>query len=276
MSSPTPTQAFRNNVPRTRSSLPSRTGAPSPSTFTSSPSTPAKLPSLVQRRRSKPEATQHHYPFEDLNISTSHDSIMAQLSLASTPTVQAPARAPIASPKAYVVVTDANFKARPHRLGDCLAHPFGCSCEKVQRPTMGQNEAWQVMSMRFKAVHDTDVCWNQRHVLLNPLSTGANAPLQRRESEPLPHLAAATNVEDLRESEPRGGKSVEKVLLPTRRTGPAVLAVPTRVATKLKLQAKGHDSRAGAASRARDSLPTSPARLSLRSRAAGGVHVNYL
>ena len=188
MSSPTSTQAFRNNVPGTKSFWPSHAGTPSPSTLTSSPpadcspypssvKTPAKLPSLIQRRRSQIEATQH-YPFADLNV---EDCIMDQLSMASTPTVQrstnsfskirrersvsvivsgaatttAPDRgAPIAPPPAaYVAVTDANFKAHRHRHGDCLAHPSGCSCEKVQRPIMGQDEAWQVMSMRFKAVH---------------------------------------------------------------------------------------------------------------------------
>ena len=46
--------------------------------------TPAKLPSLTQRRRHSTEATtQHQYPFSDLDA---EDGIMDQLSLAGTPT----------------------------------------------------------------------------------------------------------------------------------------------------------------------------------------------
>ena len=146
-------------------------------------------PALMKRRRSQIEATQHSYPLADPNV---EDCIMDQLSMASTPTVQrstnntfskitAPDRgAPIAPPPAtYVAVTDGNFKAHRHRHGDCLAHPsVSCGCEKVQPPTMGPNEAWQVMSMRFKAVHRVpDTCWNQLLALLDPLSTGADAPI---------------------------------------------------------------------------------------------------
>ena len=236
-------------------------------------------------------------------------SVSGIVSGATTPTTAPDRRASIGSlPAAYVAVTDANFKAHHHRHGSCLAHPSGCDCEKVQRPTMGQNEAWQVMSMRFKAVHrDPDACWDQRLALLDPLSTGAdapiqrrasaplphqakitpvsasaNAPIKRRESEPLPRRAAAANVEDLRERAPRGGKGVVKVLarLPARSTGPAVLAVPSRVAQRLK--PVGHDSRAGAASRhggARDErdvpLPIRVS-LSLPSRTMGGVRVSYI
>ena len=78
----------------------------------------------------------------------------------------------------YFVVTDANFKAQHHRHGECLAHPRGCDCERVQRPTMGQDEAWQVMALRFKAGHGP-FAFLQRP-LLAPISTGANAPLERR------------------------------------------------------------------------------------------------
>ncbi|KAJ1484843.1 hypothetical protein T484DRAFT_1795662, partial [Baffinella frigidus] len=337
MWSPTSTQAFQYNVPGARSSWPSRAGAPSPSISASSPpaagnpspssvKTPAKLPSLVQRRRSTIDATKHQYPFADLN---EEDSIITELSMASTPitptaqrntnttskirrarsnsvvvsncgttttapfaTIASPTAAytyvepfaPIASPAAAYtyddvsdddVVTDANFKVHRHRHGGCLAHPSGCDCEKVQRPTMGQNEAWQVMSLRFKAVH-APTAWHQPPALLTPISAGANAPLERRESDPLPRRvngatllapvstganaplkrresgpaplrATAPRVEDLREREPRGGKSIEKVLsrLPARSTGPAVLAVPSHVAQRLK--PVGHDSRAGAA-----------------------------
>ncbi|KAJ1484842.1 hypothetical protein T484DRAFT_1795661, partial [Baffinella frigidus] len=239
-----------------RSSWPSRAGAPSPSACTSSPKpaaspnpssvkTPTKLRSL-QSRRSKTDATQHHFPFADQN---EEDSIIDELSLAGTPTVQ----------RNTNVVTDANFKAHRHRRGGCLAHPSGCDCEKVQRPTMGQNEAWQVMSLRFKAVHTPTLCTPSaaakpklerresdplpRRVngatLLAPVSTGTNAPLKPRESDPVPRHAP--RVDDLRE------RSIEKVLsrLPARSTGPAVFAVPSRVAQRLK--PVGHDSRAGAA-----------------------------
>ena len=353
MWSPTRTQAFRHNVPQARPSWDSRSGAPSLSTFTSSPEharfphlfcvqTPAKLPSLVQRRRSQTEATKHNYPFADLN---EEDCTISAISLACTPTAQrttntvseirrarsnsvivssacsttSPSRgAPIVSPSAActsmfsddsddVVVTDANFKARRHLQGECLAHPWGCDCEKVQRPTMGQNAAWQVMATRFKSVYspavghqppalgapspaganaklerrESELLPNRANgaTLLAPVSAGANAPLKRGASEPIPHHATVPNEEDLRGRERRGGKSIEKVLsrLPGRSTGPAVLAVPTRVATKLRLQAEGHDSRVGAASRhewAKDILPTSRARLSLLSKTTGGVRIN--
>ena len=220
------------------------------------------------------EATKHHYSFADLNV---EECVIDQLSLASTPTVQrstntftkirrersvsvvvsgaattttttAPDRgAPIAPPPAaYVAVTDANFKAHRHQHGDCLAHPSGCDCEKVQRPTMGQDEAWQVMSMRFKAVHRDPAA----------RSAGANGPRI---------------------------KSVVKVLscLPARSTGPAVLAVPSRVAQRL--EPVGHDSRAGTVSRhggardARDVFPTSRTSLHpLPPRTTGGVRVSCL
>ncbi|KAJ1482219.1 hypothetical protein T484DRAFT_3636491 [Baffinella frigidus] len=298
MWSPTRTPAFRNNVPMTRSSCPtrsswdSRTSTPSPSTFTSSPKsagspspssvkTAAKLPSLVQRRRSTIDATKHNFPFADLN---EEDAIIAELALAGTPMVQRNTNG----------VTDANFKAHPHLLGECLAHPWGCDCEKVQQPTVGQKEAWQAMALRYKAVHGPALCTpsaaakpklerreiyplTRRTAVFAPSSPGANAPFERLRSAPLPHHANAPHVEDLREREPRGAKSIEKVLsrLPARSTGPSVLATPPRVAQRLK--PTGHDSRAGAPSRygaAKDAIDvhrTSRVRASVSSKTVDGV-----
>jgi hypothetical protein len=91
--------------------------------------------------------------------------------------------------------------------------------------------------------------------------------------------------------ERRGAKFMEKVFprLPAMSNGPVVLAVPTRVATKLELQAVGHDSRAvsprlkplrrydiltGAApghGRAMDVLPISSVRATLSSQTRYGV-----
>jgi hypothetical protein len=116
------------------------------------------------------------------------------------------------------VITNANFVACRHtRSNPCLAHSgiVPCDCEAVQRPTMGQNEAWTVMSRRFKAVHDA---WRNElpplRVPCAPLSTGASHERrpQRSSSSPLgdrhaPILAHA----------------------PARRSCPAVLAVPSRV-----------------------------------------------
>jgi len=153
---------------------------------------------------------------------------MAELSLASAPILQRSTittidtckfrraalsvrGAPIASPSATfvfpddgydVVVTDANFKAYRHLFGDCLAHPRGCDCERVQRPSMGQKEAFEQLALRFKAVHHPlTIAFHQRPVLLAPISTGADAPLERNRSDPLPHAANAPLVEDLRERE---------------------------------------------------------------------------
>ncbi|KAJ1484835.1 hypothetical protein T484DRAFT_1795640 [Baffinella frigidus] len=333
-----------------RSSGPSRAGAPSPSAFASFPpaagspnlSSVTKLRSLVQSRRSKPGTTKHRYPFADLN---EEDSIIAELSLASTPTAQrnttatskirralsnssivsgagtttAPTPfAPIASPTAAytyvfpddpktlnpnpqthcvfpddaddVVVTDANFKAHHHRHGECLAHPSGCECEKVQRPTLGHSEAWKLLARRFKAAHGRSC---------TPSSSGTNAenaPLERHRSDrreglldaptsspqsavpsrhhvprqlrglALPDRANAPRGEDLRESERR---EKARSRLPARSSTPAVLAAPTRVAQRLKLV--GNDSRArsmpryGGARDARDVLPTSRKRPSKKS-----------
>ena len=95
-----------------------------------------------------------------------------------------------------VIVTDANFKAQRHRYGECLAHPLRCDCEKVQRPTMDQNEAWQVLALRFKAVRT----YGTRSTPLAPLSTGTNAPFERISSDRLFNRANAPHVEDLRKS----------------------------------------------------------------------------
>ncbi|KAJ1489018.1 hypothetical protein T484DRAFT_1781259 [Baffinella frigidus] len=73
MASPTPTQAFRNNLPRTRSSWPSRAGAPSPSTFALSSSvacspqppaikTTAKLAWASWSNASSPTSPTTHLP----------------------------------------------------------------------------------------------------------------------------------------------------------------------------------------------------------------------
>ena len=333
----TPTQALRPNTHLRPRRLPvvcdqsrpiwdSRTSTPL-SRFASSPSaagspnqcsvkTPAKLPSLSQRRRSTTKAAQHIYPFAD---SAEEDFVIAEFALACTPTAQrntntisefrrarsdpgnvsgaytVPARAPPSAASNFVftdddndAVTGANFKARRHLRNECLAHPWGCDCEKVQLPTMGQNEAWQVMAIRYKAVQRYALCetqstlfapisnganttlerkesdaLNPRTVVLAPLSSGADAPLKRRESDPVSNRANAPRVEEQRESVRRATRI--SAVLPrhlARRSTPAVLAVPTRVATKLKLHAAAHASRAlnaRAASRhgaARDVLPT--------------------
>ena len=168
---PTPTQAFRNIV-----------------------RSPKEFSDQTIAKRSKTEGSQQHYNFADLRTSSEirpawSDSVI----ILGTCTTNAPAHnAPIAPlAAAYVVVTDANFQAQGHRHGECLAHPWGCDCEKVQRPTMGQHAAWQVMATRYKAVHGPAVC------AFSP-ATGANAPLERRASEPPTHRANAPHVEDLR------------------------------------------------------------------------------
>jgi len=149
---------------RSRPNWDSRTSTPS--SFASSPSvasspnpcsvkTPTKLPSLSQRRRSA-EAAQHIYPFADLN---EEDYIMDALALAGPPMAQRNInttsefrRAPGIVSGAYTTtpppsaagtfvftdddndaVTEANFTARRHLRDECLAHPWGCGCEKVQR-----------------------------------------------------------------------------------------------------------------------------------------------
>jgi hypothetical protein len=211
-----------------------------------------------------------------------------------------------------LVITDATFKARRHLRDECLSHLWGCDCEKVQLPTMSQDEALQVLAFRYTAVR-THGFWATRSTPLSPLSTGANAPLERNVSDSPSHRANTPHAKDLREHkciEAGLEKVFEKALPPhrprsrgygwwrpasdTRAPGaissgtegalerreratallrteerrervrrtksisavfprhnarsstPAVLAVPTRVATKLNLQAAAHASRARA------------------------------
>jgi hypothetical protein len=225
------------------------------------------------------------------------DSIIAELTLDSTPILQRSSTTctfVLSDDGDDIVVTDANFKARHHLFGDCLAHPWGCDCEKFHRPTMGQNEALQLLALRFKAVHHP----------IAPLPHAANAPhvedlrewehidavldaLLERVPRRHPVLSSAVerrmranavHIRERQERGSRGAKSIEKVLPrhPARSTGPAVLAVPTRVTSKRKLQAVGHDNRTGAASRhggAGDVPPTSPARLFPLSERTGGVRI---
>ena len=75
-----------------------------------------------------------------------------------------------------LVITDANFKARRRLRDECLAHPWGCDCEKVQLPTMSHVESLQVLGLRYKAVR-THGFWGTPSTPLLPVSTGANAPL---------------------------------------------------------------------------------------------------
>lgn len=174
-------------------------------------------------------------------------------------------------------LTHDDVQAHSQRHGECLAHPsgWGCDCEKVQLPAMDSTAAWLVMAMRFKVAHSPAICTSP--------SAGAKIPFDRRQSAPLPHLANAPHVEE---------HPVEKVFPrhPTRSTGPVVLAVPSRVATKLKLQAEHHASRVasrrlkpllqhdilmGAAPRhggARDVLPTS--RTNPSTKPTGGMRIN--
>ena len=122
------------------------------------------------------------------------------------------------------VVTHFNFQAHYHRRGDCLAHPsgWGCECERVQQPTIDSGAAWQVLANRFKAVYPPAASPPSP-------SAGANAPLHRQQSDPLPHRA----------NTPRAHRA-DKVLssLPAKSTGPAVLVVPSYIAMKLKFQAE--------------------------------------
>ena len=311
-----PTQALRPiaHLPPRRLSvvcdLPS-TGVPLPSTFAALlqpagspvPSSPLKLPSLgypLENLRevdciivepAQATTTPQRNTTTTSNIRQERAKIVSSAFTSTPPVRDAFPTYVIPDADDDFVVTDANFKAQHHRHGECLAHPRGCDCEKVQRPTMGQDEAWQVMALRFKAVHDP-LAFLQR-LLLAPISTGANAPLERRESDPLdqhitllpslsiganapikcresdpvPHRSNAPRVEERRKGE-RRAKSIE-TLLPrhyARRNTPAVLAVPSRVA--IKMQAVAHASRVRVASRhdgARDLLPMSRVRPSLPS-----------
>lgn len=77
-------------------------------------------------------------------------------------------------------------KAPHHQHDGCLAHLSGCKCERVKLPTMEANEAWYVMSQRFKAVHE-HTTWHQPHALPPPIYIGAKASLERQNSNPIPH-----------------------------------------------------------------------------------------
>jgi hypothetical protein len=191
----------------------SHTGTPSPSTFASSP-LEACSPNLSPVR-TKSDGRRLTYRI---------DGTRKRLS-----PVQRRSSTTKATP--HVVVTHFNFQAHYHHHGECLAHPsgWGCDCEKVQLPTMEPDAAWQVMAKRFQAVHSPAVC--------APPSAGANAPIDRRQSDPLPHRANALHVEE------RRARKVPSSL-PARSTGPAVLAVPSRVATTRKLRAEEHAHRA--------------------------------
>ena len=80
---------------------------------------------------------------------------------------------------------------------------------------------------------------NQRITLRRLLSIGANAPLKCRASDPAPHRSNAPHGEERWERE-RRAKSIEAVFPchHARRSTPAVLAVPSRVA--MKMQAVAH------------------------------------
>ena len=112
----------------------------------SSGKTPTKHPSQIQRSGSNPEAAGEHYPFSDLNV---EDCIMDQLSWS------------------------ASWSMMQSSSG------LGSTCEKVNLSTTGQSAAWQVMSLRYKAVHSAAVCAS--------LSSGANAHLDPQESDLPPH-----------------------------------------------------------------------------------------
>ena len=227
----TPTQALWKNAPRP----------------------PRRLSVVCDLRGDIKTCSNESFPSKQRSVRSSwppRTSAPSPSAFASTP----PARR---GSKTQAILT--NFQARRHLRGECLAHPWGCDCEKVQRPTFGHAEAWQLMALRFKAAHNLDVGEVHRPALLVPSTSGAKAPLERQRSETLPHHANALYVEVWE----KGGKSVEKVLSrhPARSSTSAVLAVPTRVAQRLK--PVGHDSRPSTASRyggAKDALRTSRAR----------------
>jgi len=296
-----PSQSTFTSSPQ-RSSRPSWDllfGTPSPTAFASSPpaayspnpssaKTSAQLPSLIQRRRS-----------------TSDTLVVSGATYVCTTTPPA------------LVITENNFKARRHLRDECLSHLWGCDCEKVQLPIMSRDEALQVLAFRYTAVR-THGFWGTPSTPLLPVSTGANAPLERNASDSPPRRANTPHAKDLREYK-RIEVSLEQVFekaLPPQRprsrgygwwrpasdtrapggissgtedalerreratallrteerrervrrtknisavfprhnarsSTPAVLAVPTRVTTKLTLQAAAH---ASVASRARATI----------------------
>ena len=197
-------------------------------------------------------------------------------------------------PSTPVRVQRSDSPASRHQHGECIAHPAGrgCACEKVQLPTMDQKAAWQVMALRYKAVHSPAVCaspsssanaphepresdplpnranvppaedhlerklaeWQVKvlrykaahspAVCASP-SSGANAPLDPQESDPLPRRANAPPADDRRER----NHQVEMVpsRIPSRSTGPVVLSAPFRLPeifqTRVAMKLVGHDSR---------------------------------
>jgi len=225
------------------------------SSRTPTPSYPPKLPGIVcakQDKHGKTEAAQPIYPFDDLyeedasfvenflespglhsNTNTPailrarSNSVTINCSNSASRSPSAP-KAPTSCPSHFVptwtlpedtdFTTNANFVACRHTRSDpCLAHSgiVPCDCEAVQRPTMGQNEAWTVMSRRFKAVQEA---WRNElpplRVPRAPLSTGA--PQERR-----PQRSS---------SSPLGDRHAPILAhAPARRSCPAVLAVPSRV-----------------------------------------------
>ena len=126
-----------------------------PSLNMSSVKTPAKRPSHKQRRRRSAEAATEPYPFSDLKV---EDNIMDQLSWSAS----------------WSMMQSSSGR--------------GCACEEVQLSTMDQSAAWQVMSLRYKAVHSHAVCASP--------CCGANAP-DPRESDLPPHRANVPHAEHL-------------------------------------------------------------------------------
>ena len=198
------------------SSTPHSSSLLSPSTFATSPPaacSPHPPSAIVQRCRSTAEATQHQSISAKSNtVTESWRPRSNSVVVHGAGTATAPARgAPTAS-----------LFARRHLFGECVAHPSGCDCEKVQLPTMDSSKAWHVMSLRFKAAGSPAVC----------APPSADAPLYRWQSEPLLHRTNPPHVDNLREGERRIDRTISSNA--ARSTGPAVLAVPSRFAQRLK------------------------------------------
>ncbi|KAJ1478210.1 hypothetical protein T484DRAFT_1961601 [Baffinella frigidus] len=245
-----------------RSTLRPRTGTLSTFTSSSPFSVPphGKLPSLVKRDRHGRQSTadRDNYPFADLN---EEDSIAGELALAPL-TLQGKTNAGIPHRGAVF-----------HLDGECLSHPQGgCNCEAVQRPVMDQHAMWVVLAHRFKSVYAKEEPSIQSPALCAPHPTCTNALQARHRKPPIPRRATTslqgTNAppQERHPTKSPPTKSVEKVLAHhlarTSGCGPAVLAVPARVARRV---AVAHESRTGTASRQggarnqtsgiRDSLP---------------------
>ncbi|KAJ1478754.1 hypothetical protein T484DRAFT_1904102 [Baffinella frigidus] len=258
----------RTGMPSTFTSSSLATGSSIPSSV----SPLAKLPSLVKgdRHGRQSTAARVDYPFADVNEedSIAGELALAPLTLqgntnagarhrgtTAAPTRGAPIAAPTAALKCALPEEDGVVnKARRHIHGECLSHPHGgCNCDAVQRPTMDQHAMWIVMAGRFKSVHAKEEPSFQSPTLCAPLPTCTNAPharhvkprIPRRASTPLvegpweqarytkppiPHRATA----ERRTKSVEKPKSVEKVLARhlARTSGPAVLAVPARMARR--------------------------------------------